>query len=797
MKRLHLICNAHLDPIWQWTWDEGLSAVIATFKSAADLAEEFDYIFCHGESLLYETIEKNAPELFARIQRLVKAGKWHISGGWYLQPDCLMPCGETFVRQIAEGKKYFLEKFGAEPCVATNYDSFGHSIGLVQIMAKCGYKGYLICRPRKDVQIDYPSRFFRWIGPDGSSIVVSNSSTYNSLLGEATKKILQETSGQAVGMLGSDKQNGETCGMEDVDYILWGVGNHGGGPSRKDLRDIAALKIEQTEMFHSTPEALFSDKLHINGELRTSFVTCMPGCYSSMAKVKQAYRKTENLFYATEKMLSFAMLAGLKADLRDLKEAEKRLLLSGFHDILPGTCIADGEKEGLNLLSSCEKTLKDCRTQSFLYLTMNEPCAKEGEFPVFVFNYFPYPLTMPIETEFSLADQNWNAEVCFVPRIFDETGKELRCQQIKEESTLNLDWRKRIVFEGTLKPLGITRFTVRVQSQEITKRACKAVVLTDYIKNPATLELYDDTADPWAMSEAELKSLGKNPVEFCLMDKVQAGVFFGNTQEVAPVRLIEEGEIYTGVEALYKAGETNAVLQYKLYKNQPYTDIKVIVEFAEKNKLVRLKIPMPGAYADGVTVGDGPFVWEQKPENEITFQKWVGVKKREKIFAVINDGIYAGKVENGYIYLTLLRGAGYCVHPIPERDLYPKDRYLPRIDCGRYVYNIRLFEDGIYEVNKLAEEFNQPPYAINVFPTGGKKIACSSIGVVGRVIVSAIKPREKGGYVLRIYNPNETTEIFAVNFEGKTIEERAPGRAVVSIVCEDNSLKIEKDKMPV
>ena len=112
MKKLHLICNAHIDPIWQWTWDEGISAAIATFKSAADLAEEFDYVFCHGEALLYETIEKNAPDLFASIQKLVREGKWHISGGMYLQPDGLMPCGETFVRHIAVGKKYFQEKFG-------------------------------------------------------------------------------------------------------------------------------------------------------------------------------------------------------------------------------------------------------------------------------------------------------------------------------------------------------------------------------------------------------------------------------------------------------------------------------------------------------------------------------------------------------------------------------------------------------------------------------------------------------------------------------------------------------------
>ena len=72
MKTIHLICNAHLDPIWQWTWDEGISSALSTFKSAADLADEFDYVFCHNEALLYEQIEKNSPELFERIRKLVK-----------------------------------------------------------------------------------------------------------------------------------------------------------------------------------------------------------------------------------------------------------------------------------------------------------------------------------------------------------------------------------------------------------------------------------------------------------------------------------------------------------------------------------------------------------------------------------------------------------------------------------------------------------------------------------------------------------------------------------------------------
>lgn len=795
MKRLHLICNAHLDPIWQWTWDEGLSAVIATFKSAADLAEEFDYIFCHGEALLYETIEKNVPDLFARIQMLVKAGKWHISGGWYLQPDCLMPCGETFVRHIEVGKRYFREKFGVEPCVATNYDSFGHSVGLVQIMAKCGYKGYLICRPRKDVQIEYPSRFFKWVSPDGSSVIVSNSFSYSSALGKVTKKILQETSGQAVAMLGSERKDGETRGMEDVDYILWGVGNHGGGPSRKDLEDIADLKLENIELFHSTPETLFSEQLNVVGTMNTSLVTCMPGCYSSMARIKQSYRKTENLFYATEKMLFAAIREGMKTDLRDLEEAEKKLLLATFHDILPGTCIEEGEKEGLGLLSSCERILKEYRTKAFLYLSINEPCAKEGEFPVFAFNYFPYEVTTNIEAEFSLADQNWSDEVYFMPRVYGENGEELPCQQIKEDSTINLDWRKRIVFNGALKPLGITRFTVRVQAQPIREKRAETVELTDFLAKPVMLELYEDTADPWGMSEEELKSLGKNPVCFHFMDEEDAKGFFGDDEKISPTRIIEDGEVYTEIETLYTSGRTDAVLQYKLYKNQPYTDIKVSVEFSDKNKLARLKIPMPDAYTDGMAVGDGPFVWEEKPNSEISFQKWVGSKKGDKVFAVINDGVYGGKVENGYIYLTLLRGAGYCVHPIFERDLYPKDRYLPRIDCGHYVYNIRLFEGSIYEVNKMAEEFNQPPYALNVFPIGGKIASRNWMKVLGNVISLGIKPTEEGKFVLRIYNPSERAETFSVEFCGKTLQSLAQSRAVVSVVFEGDSLRVETDKM--
>ena len=126
-KALYLVCNAHLDPVWLWNWEEGLAEALSTFRMAARFCDEFDgFVFCHNEALLYEWVEEHETDLFHRIQRLVAAKRWHIMGGWYLQPDCNLPSGESLVRQILIGKRYFLEKFHVEPTVGVNLDSFGH-----------------------------------------------------------------------------------------------------------------------------------------------------------------------------------------------------------------------------------------------------------------------------------------------------------------------------------------------------------------------------------------------------------------------------------------------------------------------------------------------------------------------------------------------------------------------------------------------------------------------------------------------------------------------------------------------
>ncbi len=222
-------------------------------------------------------------------------------GGWYLQPDCNMPSGEAFVRQISDGRKYFNEKFGVTPTVAMNVDSFGHSRGLVQIMKKFGYDGYMIVIPH-DYLLDLPSNEFRWVGYDGSEITtVRIAEGYNSFKGRATEKIQRFI---------------DNCPEGDSCICMWGIGNHGGGPSKADLdnNDVFTDKCaaENIDIIQSTPERYFAEKHSDNSKLPEfceSLTPSMVGCYTSQVRLKQKYRQTENTYFMTEMMSSHAAIA--------------------------------------------------------------------------------------------------------------------------------------------------------------------------------------------------------------------------------------------------------------------------------------------------------------------------------------------------------------------------------------------------------------------------------------------------------------------------------------------------------
>lgn len=750
MKKLHLICNAHIDPVWQWSGDEGISAALSTFRSAADLCEEFDYIFCHNESYLYAQVEKLDPELFGRIKQLVKRGKWYISGGWFIQPDCNLPCGESLVRQIRVGQNYFAEKFGIDsPKIATCYDSFGHSVGLVRIMNACGQNGYIICRPAT-FQFDYPSDVFTWRGADSSAVTVAHSPTYNSAMGKAAEKIKDA--------------DGKT---EETGLVLWGVGNHGGGPSRKDLKDIAEYINDNPRVCHSIPENFFAE-VEPHGEVNVSLVPNMPGCYTSMARVKQLHRKCENLYFSVESMLAKAALCGRGYDEKALQEALELLLFSQFHDILPGTVTADGEQSALTALYSAVQKLESLCTTAAFGLLEAEPAAKAGEYPIFVYNYLPYECEQTIEAEFMLADQNWSETEVSRIRLFDG-DREIACQQIKESSTIALDWRKRIAFTATLPPMRMKRFSAFAEfvKKTLPEKKTEFSVSEELLRNhcplekPVKLYMYDDIPDPWGMGKEDLKSLGRNPVEFTELDADERREFAGTDADIPAVSLMESGEIFDAYQTYSKSGNTRACVEYRIYKHGKFTDVNVVVEFADKNKAVRLEIPAP---FDGKTVGDGPYIVEEKFSDgrEFVFQKVIGIENGNNGFYVANDCVYGGKIENGNLRLTLLRGAGYCFHPVDDRPLYPQNGYLPRIDNGRYTFRFRIFRGDRADAMRVSYEFNRPPYAFGAFPHGTETQLAQVFVSDPAVLCNAFFKAGENKYVMRLWNTTGDDRIVRV-----------------------------------
>ncbi|MCQ2386444.1 MAG: hypothetical protein MJ078_07215, partial [Clostridia bacterium] len=451
----------------------------------------------------------------------------------------------------------------------------------------------LFCRPYAH-QLRLPDNVFLWKGFDGSTVKACRTATYNSPLGGAVKTILERA-----------KDDHPTL------PILWGVGNHGGGPSHKDLCDIETLQAEKDgeyEFVHSTPEAFFeevSPKTVFEESLRPSNI----GCYTSMNRVKQKHIKLENELYLTEKMLSVASLKGLLTyPQEELTRIAEDLMNAEFHDVLPGSSIRAGEENGVKLLDRGILSAEQLRARAFFALSSAEPSAKEGEYPILVFNPQPYPLTTEVECEFNLADQNWNSAETTVMTVFDRNGNELPIQVIKEKCNLNLDWRKRIMFTCTLAPLEVSRFSVYTKRVPVTPKEKKEIysfsvggfdVTLDektgllsvwqngkqYVASAFQPVLYEDNPDPWAMGDFQLhKWQGKEtPMH---LSSAPYGIFKG----MKPIGMIEDGELFTAFEAYFEGGSSQVRMEYRIFKNRPVVDVNAHVFYADPDTILRLRI---------------------------------------------------------------------------------------------------------------------------------------------------------------------------------------------------------------
>ena len=785
-KKYHLISNAHIDPVWQWEWEEGCAAALSTFRCAVSFCRQFNnYIFCHNEALIYRWVEEFEPALFEEIKELVHLGKWHIMGGWFVQPDCNLPSGEAFARQVAEGRRYFKEKFGKEPTTAINFDPFGHTRGLVQILAKSGYDSYLFCRPGEG-DCALPAETFTWVGYDGSEVMGQRCGEgYGSGLGRALDKIRA-------------MENRESS--HGLNICLWGVGDHGGGPSRQDIAAINAYiekcRKQGVEVIHSTPEAYFAEIKTSGAPLprhEGDLNSWAPGCYTSQIRIKQMYRQIENMLFSTEKMYAhLSSLGRIPFPEAEFGEVLYDMLTIQFHDILPGSSVQPAEDMALRMLSHGTEILSRLRLKAFLALSENQPEAAEGEIPVLVYNPHPFPITEDITCEFMLADQNWSGSFK-MPQAYKD-GVLLPSQCEKEDSNIPLDWRKRVVFSATLNPMSMNRFDLRLTdlpakptpdpvalggddphlfrftTPHMTVEIDRSTGLLNsftvdgisYIGQGACgIHVMRDGDDSWGMTYTEWKDkIG----EFSLLSPEDGSAFSDQDQILPSIRVIEDGAVRTVVEAVLGYNGSRAVLRYKLSKTAPIIDVDLLVINQEKRKMFKLAIPM----ATPQSIPDLEVAFGQEPMT-LPYHEYVGQKYLTVTYpwggrlSVLNRGTYGYSRQEGIAYLTLLHSPGYTAHPLGDRKVMPTDRYCDHMEQGerRFSFRLAAHKATDSDVARLAQTFNEAPMPLSFFPQGGEAASTGLQGDVpfmtlspSPVIITALTRRtEDRALGIRLFNP--------------------------------------------
>lgn len=653
---------------------------------------------------------------FEKLKTAVKEGRWNIIGGWYLQPDCNMPSGESIVRNIEKGRRFFKKEFGTEPTTAINFDSFGHSRGLVQILNQAGYDSYLVCRPGRG---DFPfeNQDFVWEGLNGSEIIVHRSDeNYNSVWGNAAKELTEFL---------------PTKEDEDVTLFLWGVGDHGGGPSRKDLRDLKEL-IEKDNNYcilHSSPEAYFQELKNSKRSMpRVSegLNPVAPGCYTSQIRVKQKHRELENEIYSTEKMAVAAqILCGREYPKKEFDDAMQALLFSEFHDALPGSGSPLVEEDTIRLLDYGLEIMSRTKHYTALALARGEERGKDGTSVILFYNPHPYDITDVFECETGLPKQNWTTD--FMYPVVSFNGEEIPCQAEKECSNFNIDWRKKVVVQATLKASSVNRMDVayrplpkRPTFEEIVSKpeyvfdngSMRVVIdtrtglLTEYsvagkvylTKGSMKLSCYDDTFNPWGIKQ-RVEAARR---DFQLLSAHAASDYCGLREKVIPaVRVIEDGAVRTTIEAVFGLESSRAYIRYKLPKTGDGFEIETGVHFLEKEKYLKLVMNTP---TDEMKFhGQIMFGREElKKGQETVSQKWCMLEngKEDASLAVINNGTHGADYIGNELGITLLRSAGYSAADFTMGKTLQEEQWAPRMEQGERFYRFYIRGGAVKEMNE-------------------------------------------------------------------------------------------------
>ena len=787
----HLIANAHLDPVWMWDWREGFNTGLTTVRTILNLMDEYsDLTFIRGEAAIYQHIEDTEPDTFARIRAFIESGRWDVVGGVWVQPDTNLPATETFCRHFEVGNKYFQSRFGARPTIGWAADSFGFSAGIPEILAHAGMTGLAFTRPFEE-QFHLEKPAFWWRGAGGAKIL-----GYRPPVGIYTcdRDGITPLLDRSIECAGSD-------GLENIG-VFYGLGDHGGGPTRRLLDEIAAWRQAHPEVnvVHSGLHRLFADLQKEVKEKGEGFLPehqgemnyTLRGCYSAASRVKFTYRKLESLAARAEAASTLVRANAASTPLLARHEAQlsgvwRDVLFNSFHDILPGSSIERALEEQIEWMGGGLHTARKVEFEALNALARHADTDvpevaydQPQAVPFVIWNPQPHEYSGYVELETCLDDrplyqyQNRFAEVPIEVRLPD--GNLAPFQNIALESDMprGLPWRYRALVPVTIPALGYgvvslgyvegastpaleTKVAARESDGELSienEMFCIKAKIGESIQ-------IEKQGVAWLRGGLAVQVMEDPWGSWGDFEETEAGCDIRELREswrVSHAQILERGPLraalWVRLQDENNGGKSWLDLTFGLSHQRHAVDVAARVLWNERSARLKIGFPIDDPSAPLKTVFDVPGGQAQRtPCGEVPARRWASVQKSDgEIFGFASDAITNFQLGDGVLNVTPVRATRYSADCTLESEA---EVWLPAVDAGELKFKFLLTADGS-ALPRLARELETPVVAQQVAPSGGEWPRQKSLAALqpDSLELLAIAPRE-GGYAIRVFNHNE------------------------------------------
>ena len=780
MKKVHLIGNAHIDPVWLWRKPEGMSEILATFRSALDRMNEFqDYVFTSACAGYYGWVEKVDKTMFAEIKKRVAEGRWNIAGGFWIQPDCNIPAGESFARHLLYSQGFFRERFGIMAQVGYNVDSFGHNGMLPQIFAKAGMENYVFMRPDSREKPGLPGDVFIWESPDDSSVAAfrisqgygtPSDANLNDWEPEKADSMPDEDFTVTKALKHLEKAESEGLPV----MCFYGVGNHGGGPTIKNIDALAKLCEENKDIGFSSVDEYFK-QLRETGligslpKVREDLQHHASGCYAANSTVKAANRKAEQALMAAEK---YDVLAHALTDCESMRErlkpAWEKVMFNQFHDILAGCSIRDAYAEALDEFAAARDAAAEM-TDLAVHRISWRICTtkildgkkaqkngwalweKEGEgSPVVVFNPHSFPVSAPMQINATVAG------------VSDREGAPVPCQQVRGPQTNGQD-RFNTIFTADVPALGYATYYI-YRNRKFGGLSGNAVSVTkDSLENDLLKVTFNKAGFISGFLDKETGyEIAGGPmarpvvIDDKIPDTWSHNIFTFDTEigcfMKAEARVLDLGPVRGGLRITSVYGGSTLVQDFYVYPGRKELEVRCRLDFREKLKILKLCFPVNAVDPEAVYSMPFGFIKKEPDGCEEPSQEWAGVcgKASGKGLALLNDGRYSFCVKGNEMRMVAARGCIYADHYGKRDDLVEYQ------DQGEHFFSYVLMpysQTNPSDVVRRAMVLNRQPVLIAETHHGGDlDPSYSGISITGgNVTAQAVKFSEKGdGYIIRL-----------------------------------------------